>query len=65
MGLLLPNWSPFVFLMEHAPTNVVWIIARNGNKDGTEQWPSQGLSLIRSLDAAFHPLLETDSFLGL
>lgn len=64
MGLLLPNGSPFIFLMEHVPTNGAWIIARNGDKDGTEQWPRQGLS-SEAWGAAFHLLLETKSVLGL
>lgn len=41
VGLLIgptaPNWCPFIFLMECAPTNGAWIIARNGDKDGAEQ----------------------------
>lgn len=61
LGLLLPNWPPF---MECAPTNGAWIIGRNGDKDGTERWPSQGLS-SEAQDAAFHLLLEMESFLGL
>lgn len=53
LGLLLPNWSPFPFLMERVPTNGAWIIARNGDKGGTAM--AKARTLIGSLGCCLPP----------